>query len=153
MKNYWPMRHLRPETGESLAIFQNTYPIVFVLFISLFFELLYKREYQRQYVWTLNLKIMAYEAATAWKNGIPGKIKYFLIKLHLVLRNGSKMLSEVRSFEIKWMYRPIMQIQSETGEFLVFFSKYSSNYICYVHFFILWLIVSKRLSMVRSFWD
>ena len=32
----WPMRQLRPETGESLAIFQNTDPIVFALFIYLF---------------------------------------------------------------------------------------------------------------------
>ena len=30
------MRQLRPETGESLPIFQNTDPIAFVLFISLF---------------------------------------------------------------------------------------------------------------------
>ena len=30
------MRQLRPETGESIEIFQNTDPIVFVLFISLF---------------------------------------------------------------------------------------------------------------------
>ena len=30
------MRQLRPETGEPLAIFQNTDPIVFVLYISLF---------------------------------------------------------------------------------------------------------------------
>ena len=30
------MREIRPETGESLAIFQYTHPIVFVLFISLF---------------------------------------------------------------------------------------------------------------------
>ena len=30
------MRQLRPEKGESLAIFQNTDPLVFVLFISLF---------------------------------------------------------------------------------------------------------------------
>ena len=36
MKKCWPMRQLQPETGESLAIFQNTDPIVFVLFISLF---------------------------------------------------------------------------------------------------------------------
>ena len=30
------MRQLRPESGEYLAIFHNTDPIVFVLFISLF---------------------------------------------------------------------------------------------------------------------
>ena len=30
------MRELRPETEESLAISQNTDPIVFVLFISIF---------------------------------------------------------------------------------------------------------------------
>ena len=31
-----PMMQLRPETDESLAIFQNTDPILFVLFISIF---------------------------------------------------------------------------------------------------------------------
>ena len=30
------MRQLRPETGVSLAMFQNTNPIVLVLFISIF---------------------------------------------------------------------------------------------------------------------
>ena len=42
----------------------------------------------------------------------------------LVLLNQSKMLSEVRSLEIKWICRPIRQIQPETGEYLVFVSKY-----------------------------
>ena len=36
MKKVPAIRHLRPETGESLAIFQNTDSIVFVLFIVLF---------------------------------------------------------------------------------------------------------------------
>ena len=59
------MRQLRPETGESLAIFfQNTDPIVFFIYFSIF-DLLYQRGYQRQYLWTLNLKVLAYEAATA----------------------------------------------------------------------------------------
>ena len=31
------MRQIQPETGESLAIYQKTDSIVFVLFISLFF--------------------------------------------------------------------------------------------------------------------
>ena len=48
MKKCWPMRQLRPETGESLAIFQNTNPIVFVTLISLFFDLLYQRGHQRK---------------------------------------------------------------------------------------------------------
>ena len=47
IQKWWPMRKLRPETGESLAIFQNTDPIVFVLFISFIFDLLYKRGYQK----------------------------------------------------------------------------------------------------------
>ena len=36
MGNCRSMRQIRPETGESLAIFQNTDPIIFVLFISIF---------------------------------------------------------------------------------------------------------------------
>ena len=71
------------------------------------FDLLYQRAYQRQYYWTLNLKVLVCEVATAWTRGIPCKILTFLIKLYLVLLNGSKMLSEVRSFEIKWICRPI----------------------------------------------
>ena len=39
------------------------------------------------------------------------------------------------------------QIHPKTGEPLVF-SKNSSNYFCYVHFVILWLIVSKRVSKI-----
>ena len=53
------MRQLRPETGESLPIFQNTDPIVFVLFISLFLTFFNQRGYQRQYFWTVNLKVLA----------------------------------------------------------------------------------------------
>ena len=34
------MRQIQPETGESLTIFQNTNPIVFVMFLSLSFDLL-----------------------------------------------------------------------------------------------------------------
>ena len=34
-------------------------------------DLLYQRGYQRQYFWTLNLKVLAYGAATAWNRGIP----------------------------------------------------------------------------------
>ena len=115
------MRQLRPETGESLTIFQNTNPIIYVTFIYLFCDLLYQREYQRQYFWTCNLKVLAYEAATDWNREISCKILTFLIKLYLVLLNGSKRLSDVRSFEIKWICRPMRQIQPETGEYLVFF--------------------------------
>ena len=35
------------------------------------FDLLYQRGYHRQYFWTLHLKVLAYEAATAWNRGIP----------------------------------------------------------------------------------
>ena len=137
--------------GNPLQFFSKHWSncVCFVYFSI--FALLYQRGYKRQYFYTLNLKVLSYEAATAWNRGIHCKILTFLIKLYLVLLNGSKRLSEVRSFEIKWIYRPIRQIQPETGEYIVFFSKYQSNYIYYVHFFILWLVVSKRLSKVRSF--
>ena len=36
MKKCFPTRQVQPETGESLIIFHNTDPFVFVLFISLF---------------------------------------------------------------------------------------------------------------------
>ena len=64
MKNCRPTRHLWPGTGESLEFFFNTDPIFFVLFFSILY-LMYQRGYQRQYFWTLYLKVLAYEAATA----------------------------------------------------------------------------------------
>ena len=42
------MRQINPETGESIVFFQNTNPIIFVTFVSLFFDLLYQRGYQWQ---------------------------------------------------------------------------------------------------------
>ena len=50
--------------GIPCIFIQNTDPIVFVLFISLFFDLLYQRRYQRHYFWTLYLKVLAYKVAT-----------------------------------------------------------------------------------------
>ena len=58
------MRNIRPETGKPLAIFQGIDPIVFVLFISLFLTYCIKKGNQRQYFWTLNLKVLSYEADT-----------------------------------------------------------------------------------------
>ena len=52
----WPMRQIQTETGESLAIFQNNNPIVFVMCISLLFDLLYQRGYQKLFFWRLNEK-------------------------------------------------------------------------------------------------
>ena len=88
------------------------------------FELLYQRGYQRQNFLTLILKVLAYKKATVWNRWIPCKILSFIIKLYLVLLNGSKRLSEVRFFEIEWICRLISQIQPETGEYLELFSKY-----------------------------
>ena len=51
------------------------------------FDLLYQRGYQSQYFWTLCLKVLAYEVATAWNRGIPCKIVTFNIKYDLVLPN------------------------------------------------------------------
>ena len=42
------MRQLRPETGESLAIFFKTLIQLYLFSFFSFFELLYQREYQRQ---------------------------------------------------------------------------------------------------------
>ena len=51
------MRQIQPEKGEYL--FQAV-----SIYFSIF-DLLYQSGYQRQYFWTLNLKVLAYEAATA----------------------------------------------------------------------------------------
>ena len=96
-------------------LYQNTDPIVFALFVSLYFWLTVSKGHQGQYFWTLDLKALAYEAATAWNRRIFCKTLKLLIKLYLVLLNGSKRLSEVRYFEIKWICLPMRQIQPETG--------------------------------------
>ena len=83
-------------------------------------------------LWRLNLKVLAYEAATAWNRGIPFKISTFIIKLYLVLLNWSKRLLEVRSFVIKWICRHIRQIHPETRDCLVFFQH--TNWIIFVTF-------------------
>ena len=59
------MRQLWPETGEPLAIFHSTDPIVFVLFISIFLTYCIKEGIKGNIFWTLKLKVLAYEAATA----------------------------------------------------------------------------------------
>ena len=59
------MRQVRPETGEPLAIFQNTYLIVFVLFIFSILTYCIKEGIKGSIFLTLNLKVLAYEAATA----------------------------------------------------------------------------------------
>ena len=77
------MRRLRPETGESLTIFSKHWSNCICYIYFYIFYLLYQRGYQGQYFWTLNLKVLAYEAATAWNRGILCKILKFLIKLYL----------------------------------------------------------------------
>ena len=130
MKKCRHMRQLRPETGESLAILQNTDPIVFVLFIIIF-DLLYQRGYQRQYFWTLKFKSVGLWGSYGLKQRNTLKILKFLIKLYLFClliyfstKYISKRLSEVRSIEIKWIFWPMRQIHPETVEYLVFFSKH-----------------------------
>ena len=75
-------------------------------------------------------KVPVYEVATAWNRGIPCNFsKYwsncicFIYSFLYFWFNISKRLSEVRSFEIKWICWPMRQIQPETGEYLVFFFK------------------------------
>ena len=129
-KKCWPMRQIRHETGESLAIFSKHWSNCICFVYLSIFDLLYQRGYQRQYLWTLHLKVLAYEVDTDWNRGIPGKILKMLIKLYLFcfllwfLLNVSKRLSEVRYFDIKWICWPMRQIQPETRESLIFFSKH-----------------------------
>ena len=113
--------------GEYLVIIKKTDPIVFVLFIYQFLDLLYQRGYQGEYFWILNLKLLAFEAATARNRGIPWKIIKSLIILYLCCillyccTRFTKKVSEVRYLEIKWIKCPLMrQIQTETGKSLEF---------------------------------
>ena len=116
--------------GNPLQFFSKHWSNCICFIYFSIFDLLYQIEYQRQLFWTLNLKVLAYEAATAWNREIPCKIfkfligSYFFVSWFIVLLNISKKLSEVRYFEIKWICWPMRQIQPETGEYLVFFSKH-----------------------------
>ena len=65
------MRQIQTETGESLSFFYKTLIQLYSFYLFFYFYLLYKRGYQRQYFWTLKLKVLAYEAATAWNRWIP----------------------------------------------------------------------------------
>ena len=79
----WPMRQIQTETGESLAIFQNTNPIVFVMFISLFFDLLYQRRYWRCSFLRLNEKCAGLWGSHSLKQGNP--IQFFKTLIFLFL--------------------------------------------------------------------
>ena len=106
--------------GNPLQNFK-TLILLYLFYLSLYFWLTVSNKVSKAIFLDIKFKVLAYEEATAWNRGIPGKILNILIKLYLVLLNGSKRLSEVRSFEIKWICRPIRQIQPETGKYLVFF--------------------------------
>ena len=66
--------------GNPLQFFSKHWSNCICFLYFFIFELLYQREYQRQYFWTLNLKVLAYEAATAWNRGISCKILTFIIR-------------------------------------------------------------------------
>ena len=102
--------------------------------------------------------MLACEAATDWNRGIPHKILNFLIKLYffvswfIVLLNISKRLSEVRYFEMKWIYRPISQIQPETGESIVFFFKTLIQLYLLRSFFYSLTYCIKEVIKSKIFW-
>ena len=69
--------------GNPLQVFKILIQLYLFCFFSIF-DLLYQTGYQRQYFLTLNLKVLACEAAKAWSKGIPCKILKLLIKLFLL---------------------------------------------------------------------
>ena len=69
----------------------------------------------------------------------------------MVLLNGSKRLSEVRSFEIKWICRHMRQIQPETGEYLVFFKMIIQLYLLRSFFYSLTYYI-KEVIKGKIFW-
>ena len=68
--------------GNPLRFFQNTKKKLFVLFIFSILTYCIK-EGIKNTIFDNNLKLFAYEAATAWHRGIHSKILKFLIKLYL----------------------------------------------------------------------
>ena len=55
---------------------------------------------------------------------ISNLIVFFFVPWFIVLLNVPKRLLEVRSFDITWIWWHVRQIQPETGESIVFFSKH-----------------------------
>ena len=67
--------------GNPLQFFSKHWSNCICLVYFFIFDLLYQIGYQRQCFWTLPLKVLAYEAGTAWNRGIPCKILTFLMPL------------------------------------------------------------------------
>ena len=110
---------------------------LYLFYLFLCFWLTVSKRVSTAIVLYIKFKIVGLWVDTAWNRGIPCIILTFLIKLYLVILNGSKRLSEVRSFEMQWICRPIRQIQPETGESLVIFQ--NTDPIVFVLFISLFL--------------
>ena len=69
--------------GNTLQFFSKHWSNCICFVYLSIFDLLYQRGYQRPYFWALNLKVLAYEAASACNRGIHSKILTFLIRSYL----------------------------------------------------------------------
>ena len=130
--------------GNSLQFFKTLIQL-YLFYLFLYFDFLYQRGHQSKYFWTLNLKVLAYEAATAWNRG-QGNTVYFFQKNNPII-----FVTFISSFfdllyqrgyqrwdllEIKWKKCwPIRQLQPETGESLEFFTTLIQLYFFFNLFF------------------
>ena len=80
---------------------------LYLFYLFLYFWLTLSKRVSKAICLYINLKSVGLWGSYGLKQGNPLQKISFLIKLYLVLLNGSKRLSEVRSFEIKWIYRPM----------------------------------------------
>ena len=97
---------------------------LYLFYLFLYFWLTASKRVSKAICLEIIFKSVGLWGSYGWNRGIPCKILKFLITLYLVLLNGSERLSEVIYLEIKWICRPIRQINPETRESLVFSSKF-----------------------------
>ena len=127
----WPMRQIQTETGKSLAIFQNTNPIVLVMFISLFFDLLNQRRYRRKSLWRLNEKCVGIWGRYSLKQGNPLKKIQNTDKM-LLLKNLFFNYCIIKGIKVKKFWRWIEKV------------------LDYVIYFLAWICEKKGLNFF--FW-
>ena len=144
--------------GNTLYIFFNIIPIIFVTFIFLFFDLFFKEVIKGKIFWRLNKKVSAYEAAKAWNRGISCNfsqntdpivfVLFTFLFFYLLYQKG-----------YQWQYfcklhLKVLACEPDTAwnrGIPCKILKSIIKFICFVSCFIVILILLKRLSEVKCF--
>ena len=150
------MRQLRPETGESLVIFFKTLIQLYFFCLFFFFGLVVLKKVSKAIFLDIKFKSVGLWGSYGLKHRNP--LQNIKIADQIVPVLSPDLL-------LYLMYQKCYQMADilRLNEYVGLWGRYSleqgnpllkkNDYICYVNFFILWLIVSKRLSKVRYFGD